>query len=492
MEKADVLQHISERTGGDIYLGVVGPVRTGKSTFIKRFMELLVLPNIEEAHEQEIARDELPQSGAGKTVMTTEPKFIPSNAVEINVSEGIDMRVRMVDCVGYAVPGVLGFDEGEEPRMVRSPWSEEEIPFEEAAEIGTRKVIHDHSTIGILVATDGSVTDIDRGAYLEAEERVISELKELDKPFVMVLNSANPFSEETQELANELRDAYQVSVVPVDAVNMEYEDVIAILRESLYEFPVAEVNVNLPGWVQELDSNHWLRSHLEKDIYNIIDSINRVSDLDNGVAALATLADAEGAKLTSMDLSTGISTLDVAIDKNCYYRILEEFSGEPILGDQTIMRLIKNYSVSHREWDKVKEAMAEVRENGYGIVTPQLDEMQLEEPELMKEGSRFGVRLKASAPSYHMIRADIATEVTPLVGTEKQCEELARHIMDEFEDNPRKVWETNVFGKTLYDLVSEGIEGKLCTMPEKAQDKLRLTLERMVNHGGGGIICIIL
>lgn len=492
MEKADVLQHISERTGGDIYLGVVGPVRTGKSTFIKKFMELLVLPNIEEAHEQRIARDELPQSGAGKTIMTTEPKFIPSKAVEINVSEGIDMRVRMVDCVGYTVPGVLGFAEGEEPRMVRSPWSDEEMTFEEAAEIGTRKVIHDHSTIGILVTTDGSITNIDRDSYLEAEERAISDLKDIDKPFVVVLNSTEPFSESTQDLAENLRGKYDVSVIPVDAVNMEYEDVIAILRESLYEFPVSEVNVTLPGWIKELDNGHWLRSHLEKDIYNIIDSINRVSDLDNGIASLAAIDEAENARLTSMDLSTGTSTLDVAIDKSYYYKILAEFAGEPILGDQTIMRLIKNYSVSHREWDKVKDAMAEVRENGYGIVSPCLDEMQLDEPELLKEGGRFGVRLKAMAPSYHLIRADISTEITPLVGTEKQCEELANYIMDEFAENPQKMWETNVFGKSLYDLVQEGIDGKLCTMPEKAQDKLRLTLERMVNHGGGGIICIIL
>ncbi|MEG2406765.1 MAG: stage IV sporulation protein A, partial [Clostridiales bacterium] len=341
MEKADVLQHISERTGGDIYLGVVGPVRTGKSTFIKRFMELLVLPNIEEFHDQEIARDELPQSGAGRTVMTTEPKFIPSKAVEINVREGIDMRVRMVDCVGYAVPGVLGFDEGEEPRMVHSPWSEEEIPFEEAAEIGTRKVIHDHSTIGILVTTDGSVTDIERDSYLAAEERVISELKELDKPFVVVLNSTSPNSSETKELAIALSERYDVSVIPIDAVNMEYDDVMGIMRDSLFEFPVSEVNVNLPGWVKELDSGHWLRSHLEDDVFSIIESINRIRDLDNGVLALSQLADTTSAKLSSMDLSTGISTLDVMVDKNCYYRILEEFTGEPILGDQTIMRLIK-------------------------------------------------------------------------------------------------------------------------------------------------------
>lgn len=492
MEKADVLQHISERTGGDIYLGVVGPVRTGKSTFIKRFMELLVLPNIEEFHEQEVARDELPQSGGGKTVMTTEPKFIPSKAVEINVREGIDMRVRMVDCVGYPVPGVLGFDEGEEPRMVHSPWNDEEIPFEEAAEIGTKKVIHDHSTIGILVATDGSVTDIERSQYQEAEERVISELKELNKPFVVVLNSSTPYRNETIALADALSEKYDVSVVPVDAVNMSYEDVIGILRESLYEFPVAEINVNLLGWVEELEDSHWLRKSLEKNIYAVLEKVDRVRDLDDGLLQLAQMEHSENARLSSMDLSTGVSNIDIGVEKTYYYQILQEYAGEEILGDQTIMRLIRDYSVSHREWDKVKNAMSEVREKGYGVVTPQLDEMVLEEPELLKEGGRFGVRLRASAPSYHVIRADIGTEVTPLVGTEKQCEDLAKYILNEFEENPARMWETNVFGKSLYELVQEGIEGKLCTMPEKARDKLQVTLEKMVNHGGGGIICIIL
>ncbi|HIZ78010.1 MAG TPA: stage IV sporulation protein A [Firmicutes bacterium] len=492
MEKADVLQHISERTGGDIYLGVVGPVRTGKSTFIKRFMELLVLPNIEEFHEREIAQDELPQSGGGRMVMTTEPKFIPSKAVEINVREGIDMRVRMVDCVGYSVPGALGFREDEEPRMVHSPWNDMEIPFEEAAEIGTRKVICDHSTIGILVTTDGSITDIERNDYINAEERVITELKELDKPFVVVLNSTDPQGTVAQSLAEEIRGKFDVSVVPVNAAKMESEDVIEVLRESLYEFPVTEVNVNLPGWIQELDQDHWLRSALESDICTVISDIARIRDLDRAVEDLRDVEHTEGALLASMDLSTGISFIDVGVEPGLFYQILGEYAGEPIEGEHTIMRLIKNYSVSNREWDKIKDAMSEVRSSGYGIVTPQPDEMYLEEPELVKEGGRFGVKLKASAPSYHVIRASISTEVTPLVGTEKQCEELVRFILDEFEDDPQKIWDTNVFGKSLYELVQEGIQGKLCTMPEHAREKLQTTLERMVNDGGGGIICILL
>lgn len=492
MEKTDVLENISERTGGDIYLGVVGPVRTGKSTFIRRFMELLVLPNIEEFHEREIARDELPQSGTGRTIMTTEPKFIPANAVEINVEEGIDMRVRMVDCVGYAVPGALGFDEGETPRMVHSPWNESPISFEEAAETGTRKVITDHSTIGFLVTTDGSITDIERESYIEAEKRVVTEMKELEKPFVIILNSTDPSGTETLALSERLRDEYDVSVVPLDAMNMTVDDVIRVLKESLYEFPVTEIKVHLPEWISEVEETHWLRSSLEKDIFSVIESIDRIRDLEHAVELLGEPETVESASLVQMDLSTGITSLEIRISDDNFYRILGEYAGEEIEGNQTIMRLMRRFAASDKEWNKLKEAMSEVRETGYGVVNPQIDEMFLEEPELIKEGGRFGVKLKASAPSYHVIRASISTEITPLVGTEKQCEELVRYILDEFEDDPQKMWETNIFGKSLHTLVQEGIQSKLCTMPDSAREKLRITLERLVNDGGGGIICIIL
>lgn len=455
-------------------------------------MELLVLPNIEEFHEREIARDELPQSGTGRTVMTTEPKFIPANAVEISVREGIDMRVRMVDCVGYVVPGALGFEENETPRMVHSPWNEEEIPFEEAAEIGTRKVITDHSTIGLLVTTDGSITEIERESYVDAEKRVVAELKELDKPFVIVLNSVDPFSVETRALAERLQAEYDVSVVPVDAMNMTNDDVIRVLQESLYEFPVSEVEVHLPEWIPETDENHWLRGRLENEIYDVIDSIKRIRDLDNAVAAIDGMELTEGASLLQMDLSTGNAALEVRVSDDYFYQILGEYAGEEIEGNHTIMRLIRRFALSDREWSKLREAMAEVRDSGYGVVNPQLDEMYLEEPELMKQGGRFGVKLKASAPSYHVIRANISTEITPLVGTEKQCEELVRYILDEFEDDPKKMWDTNIFGKSLNTLVQEGIQSKLCTMPDSARGKLQTTLERLVNDGGGGIICIIL
>jgi stage IV sporulation protein A len=492
MEKYDIFRDIAERTGGDIYLGIVGPVRTGKSTFIKRFMELLVLPNIVEFHERERAQDELPQSGAGRTIMTTEPKFIPSEAVEISVREGIDIRVRLVDCVGYAVPGALGFEEEDGPRMVITPWFDEEIPFQEAAEIGTRKVITDHSTIGIVVITDGSITDIERDNYLEAEERVIFELKELNKPFLIVLNSLKPYSPETLALAESLSEKYNVSVIPVNCHSMEYDDLIRILQQSLYEFPVTEVNINLPRWIEELDNKHWVRSQFEENVKSAITGVRRLRDIDKAIDDLGKPELVENVILYHMDLGTGVASIEITAQEGLFYRILEEITGTTIEGDHTLLRLLKEYSNANREWGKIASAIEEVKKNGYGVVTPRMEEMYLEEPELIKQGSRFGVKLKASAPSFHLIRANISTELTPLIGTEKQCEELVRYILDEFEDDPQKIWNTNIFGKSLHELVQEGIQGKIYRMPENAQVKLQETLQRIVNDGGGGLICIIL
>lgn len=492
MEKFDILRDIAERTGGDIYLGVVGPVRTGKSTFIKRFMELLVLPNIVEFHERERAQDELPQSGAGRTIMTTEPKFIPSEAVEISIKEGIDMRVRLVDCVGYAVAGALGFEEEEGPRMVHTPWFDEEIPFQEAAEIGTRKVITDHSTIGIVVVTDGSITDLPRENYLDAEERVIFELKELNKPFIIVLNSVHPYAPETLALSEALGEKYNVSVIPANAYSMDHDDIMRVLQQSLYEFPVTEVNINLPLWIEELDNRHWLRSQCEESVKNAVSNVRRLRDIDMAVEELNKPEIVDTVVLSHMDLGTGVAAIEIAVQDGLFHRVLEEVAGVPIEGDHTLLRLLKEYSYANREWNKVAFAVEEVKANGYGVVTPRLDEMMLEEPELIKQGGRFGVKLKASAPSFHLIRANISTEITPLIGTEKQCEELVRYILEEFEDDPQKIWQTNIFGKSLHELVQEGIQSKLYRMPENAQLKLQETLQRIANEGGGGLICIIL
>ncbi|ABI68630.1 stage IV sporulation protein A [Syntrophomonas wolfei] len=492
MEGNNILKDIAERTGGDIYLGVVGPVRTGKSTFVKRFMELMILPNIKDIFERDRANDELPQSGSGKTITTTEPKFVPNEAVEITTQNGISLKVRLIDCVGYSVDGALGYEEDEEPRMVRTPWFDYEVPFEEAAEIGTRKVITDHSTIGIVITTDGSISDIPRENYVSAEERVINELKELNKPFIVLLNSTRPYEKETLNLAEELSEKYEVSIIPVDAARMSTEQVYGILEEALYEFPVHEVNIKLPQWVDELEEDFWLRQNMETSIREILNAIRKVRDIDRAVEQLSDMENVSYVSLEEMNLGTGTARIEVSVPEELFYQALSEVSGFGVEGTHDIMRIMKDLSVAKREFDKISSALDEVKESGYGVVTPRLEEMFLEEPELIRQGSRFGVKLKAKAPSLHIIRADITTEITPIIGTEKQCEELVRYMLDEFEEDPGKIWESNIFGKSLHDLVREGIQNKLHRMPENAQHKLQDTLQRIVNEGSGGLICIII
>ena len=492
MEKYDIFRDVAERTGGDIYLGVVGPVRTGKSTFIKRFMDLLVIPNIKNPNERDRANDELPQSGAGRTITTTEPKFVPNEAVEIEIKEGLKIKVRLVDCVGYTVDDAVGYEEEEGARMVNTPWSDEEMPFQEAAEIGTRKVIADHSTIGIVVTTDGSITDIPRESYLNAEERVIWELKELGKPFIVILNSAHPYRQDTAELANQLEEQYNVPVLPVNVLKMEEKDVLSILEEALYEFPVTEVNIGLPKWVEELEVDHWLRTSFEDAVRSAIGEVKRLRDIDSAVEALGKCENAGKVSLRDVNLGTGATSIQMTAKDGLFFRILEEITGLTIGGEQNLIKLMRELTVAKKEYDKIAFGLQEVRSTGYGVVIPGVDEMILEEPQIIKQGGRSGVKLRASAPSYHLIRADISTEITPLIGTEKQAEELIQWILEEFEDNPEKIWDTNIFGKSLNDLVREGIQGKLYRMPEKAQFKLQETLERIVNDGGGGLICIII
>ncbi|HHW41959.1 MAG TPA: stage IV sporulation protein A [Syntrophomonadaceae bacterium] len=492
MENISIFRDIAERTGGDVYVGVVGPVRTGKSTFIKRFMELMVLPNIENPVDRERARDELPQSGAGRMIMTVEPKFIPQEAVEISVKNGLKMKVRMVDCVGYTIEGALGYEEESGPRMVMTPWFEEAIPFQDAAEIGTRKVITDHSTIGIVVLTDGSITEIPRENYLEAEERVVGELKELGKPFLVILNTVVPDAPETTDLVRGLEEKYGVPVLPINCAEMTHDDVINILQEALYEFPVQEVNVNLPKWVEELEQTHWLRMDFERAIQEAVRSVNRLRDIDQAVEQISENEFVSTASLEDMNLGTGVAVIDVKAQEGLFHKVLEEVSGLTIAGDHDILRLMRDLSKAKYNYEKVAPALEEVRELGYGVVAPSLDEMVLEEPELIRQGNRFGVRLKASAPSLHIIRADITTEITPIIGTEKQCEELVRYMLEEFEDDPQKIWQRDIFGKSLHELVREGIQNKLHRMPENAQTKLQETVQRIVNEGSGGLICIII
>jgi len=490
--QSNLLQNIVERTGGDIYLGVVGPVRTGKSTFIKKFMELLVLPNIKDPADLERARDELPQSSAGRTIMTTEPKFIPDEAIEINVRDNITMRVRLVDCVGYTVRGAVGYDDEGAPRMVTTPWFDHDIPFEEAAEVGTRKVISDHSTIGIVITTDGSITDIARPEYLEAEQRVVDELHELGKPFVMLLNSTRPYSQETLNLKEELSEKYDVPVIPLNAQLLVEEDINVIFQEVLYEFPVREVNINLPGWVEVLDEDHWLRLQYASSIKENIGKIQRLRDIDGLVETLSTYSIVAAIQLKDMNLGTGYAVIEIQAPDLLFGQIVSEICDIEVKDQADLLQVLKVSAFARREYEKLAEALEQVRETGYGIVPPILEEMALEEPEIIRQGGRFGVRLRASAPSLHIVRVDVKSEFSPIVGSEKQSEDLINYLMSEFEENPEKLWQADIFGKSLHSLVKDGITNKLGNMPPSAQEKLQETLEKIINEGSGGLIAIIL
>lgn len=492
MEKFDIFKDIAERTGGDIYIGVVGPVRTGKSTFIRKFMELLVLPNIADPNERQRTIDELPQGGMGRTIMTTEPKFIPDEGVRITIKDSLSLRVRMVDCVGYTVPGAAGYEDEKGPRLVNTPWFEEEIPFQEAAEIGTKKVISEHSTIGLVITTDGSFLEIPREDFVDAEERVVRELKDIGKPFVVVLNSCHPDTKDTVGLAERLKTKYDVPVIPLDVTTLDEDAVYGVMEQVLYEFPVREVVVNLPRWVEELEAGHWLRKKFEESVAETVQNIRRLRDVEGAVAALGAFDFVEKAVLQSMEMGTGIATVDMQAREELYWKVLEEITGLPIEGKHDLIRRMKDLVHAKNEYDVIREAIEDVRTVGYGLVPPRLSEMTFEDPELIRQGGRYGVRLRASAPSLHFIRADVETEVTPIIGTERQCEELVKYLLEKFEDDPKKIWESDIFGKSLHDLVREGIENKLYRMPENAQVKIQETLTRIINEGSGGLICILI
>lgn len=492
LEKIDIFKDISKRTNGDIYLGIVGAVRTGKSTFIKRFMELVVLPNIEDEAERSRAHDELPQSAAGKTIMTTEPKFVPNQAVSLKVEEGLDVNIRLVDCVGYAVEGAKGFEDENGPRMIHTPWYEEPIPFHDAAEIGTRKVIQEHSTIGVVVTTDGTIGEIGRQEYVEAEERIVNELKEVGKPFIMVINSTRPTSPETDKLRNELAEHYNIPVLAISIESMTEHDVNNVLREALYEFPVLEVNVNLPSWVMVLKEDHWLRGSYQEAIQSTVQNIKRLRDVDQIVGEFTAFEYIERANIAGMEMGEGIAEIDLHAPDHLYDQILKEIVGEEVRGKEHLLELMQDFSYAKREYDQISGALHMVKQTGYGIAAPSVQDMQLDEPEIIRQGSRFGVRLKAVAPSIHMIRVEVESEFSPIIGTEKQSEELVRYLMQDFEEDPLSIWESDIFGRSLSSIVREGIQAKISLMPENARYKLKDTLERIINEGSGGLIAIIL
>lgn len=487
-----IYSDIARRTDGNIYLGVVGPVRSGKSTFISRFMNSLVIPNIPDEFRRERANDELPQSSAGKTIMTTEPKFVPEEAVGIELEDGVKMNVRLIDCVGYIVPSAIGYIENEAPRMVMTPWFEEEIPFNMAAEVGTRKVITDHSTIGIVVTTDGSITDIPREEYEEAEERIISELNEINKPFVVLLNCGDPKSAESRALAGELCEKYGTDVIPVNCVDLDEEGIREILGAVLLKFPVREVKIRMPRWITALEKEHWLK----KDVFGCIkaaaEDIVGINDVKTAAEAISDCEYVKRAVAEELDLGTGSGIIDIMLQNELFYKILGEATGLELNGENDLMPCMIELAGIKRKYERVRNALEEVEATGYGIVLPQMDELTLEEPEIIKQGGKYGVRLKASAPSIHMMSANITTEINPIVGSEKQSEELITYLLNDFEENPTKIWESNIFGKSLSDLVNEGLHNKLNRMPVDARLKLQETIQRIINDGCGGLICIIL
>ncbi len=492
MENINLYQDISKRTNGDIYVGVVGPVRTGKSTFIKNFMDLLVIPNIDDEYKKERAKDELPQSAGGKTIMTAEPKFVPNEAVQVSLDNNLKFKARLVDCVGYLVENSLGYMENNVPRMIKTPWFEEEIPFEQAAEIGTKKVIQEHSTIGILVTTDGSFSEISREDYIPAEERVVSELKSLNKPFVILLNSNSPNSDYAQELALNLSNKYDTTVIPTNCENLTIEAINDIFSKILYEFPVEQIGINFPKWIDGLDFNHPLKQELFTEISNSFSNISVLKEVPDCLTSIQNTEIINQSKINDIELGTGNVTVSIELKDDLFYKTLSEIASIEINDECDLFGIVSNLSKTKKKYDKISTALEDVDRKGYGIVTPSIDELILSEPEIVKQGSRFGVKLTAKAPSLHIIKADIETEVSPIVGSERQSEDLVNYLLSEFEADPKKIWESNIFGKSLHSLVNEGLNTKLSKMPEEAQFKLQETLERIINEGSGGLICIIL
>ena len=491
MEKIDIIKSITERTGGDIYLGVVGAVRTGKSTFIKRFIENLVVPNIEDEYERKRTLDEIPQSAQGKTIMTTEPKFVPSNAAKIKIDD-FTADVRLVDCVGYIINGAKGYEDENGPRMVRTPWYEEEIPFIEAAEIGTEKVIKDHSSIGVVITSDGSIGEFSRTDYVEAEERIVSELSEIGKPYIVVLNSTHPMLPDTESLAEDLREKYNVPVIPMNVDNMSERDAYNILREALYEFPVVRINVEMPDWVACLAPNNWLKKAYMDTIRDSIYEIDKLRDIDDITNKLETCEYINKAYLSDVNTSAGEVNVTLKAPNELYNEVLKEIIGVDITNRSQLLTLFQDYNEAKCEYDQIKDALVMVKKTGYGVASPTLADMTLDTPEIIKQGSRYGIKLKAVAPSIHMIRVDVESTFEPIIGSEIQSKELINYLMKDRDSDSSNIWKSEIFGRSLDVIVQEGIQAKLSLMPDSVRFKLQQTLSKVVNKGSGNLFAIVI
>ena len=491
MDKHEIIKNIAKRSGGDIYLGVVGAVRTGKSTFIKRMVETLIVPNIEDEYERKRALDEIPQSAAGKTIMTTEPKFVPNNTAKIKIDD-FTCNIRLIDCVGYMIDKAQGATDENGPRMVKTPWYTEEIPFVEAAEIGTEKVIKDHSTIGIVITTDGSIGDFERNDYLEAETRVIEELKGIGKPFIVILNSTHPTLPETQRLAESIKEQYQVPVLPISVEQMNEKEMYDILREALYEFPVLEVKVNMPEWIAILKANHPVKENYINAIRESVIEIDKLRDIEHITDHFLDNEMIEKAYLSEVDPSTGIITITLTAPGDLYNKVLTDIIKVDVKNKADLLALFQEYNNAKKEYDQIKYALKMVKQTGYGVATPSIEDMKLDKPEIVKQGPRYGVKLKAVAPSIHMIRVDVESTFEPIIGSEVQSKELIDYLTKDKDKNPNDIWKSEIFGRSLDSIVQEGIQAKINMMPDNIRLKLQTTLAKVVNKGSNNLIAIVI
>ena len=491
MEKYEIIENITGRTGGDLYLGVVGAVRTGKSTFIKKVIENLVVPNIEDEYEKKRTLDEIPQSAQGKTIMTTEPKFVPSNSAKIKI-DNFTTNVRLVDCVGYIIPGCKGYEDENGPRLVKTPWYQENIPFEEAAEIGTEKVIKDHSSIGIVVTTDGSIGEIERKNYVEVEERVIEELKVIGKPFIVIMNSTHPMTKDTEDITNNLKEKYNVPVIPINIEQMTERDIYDILKEALYEFPVTEVDVRMPQWIACLSQNHWLKKEYIEKIRQSVIEIDKIRDIDNILDPFKESEYITNSYLSDVNTKTGTITINLDANEELYNKVLTDMIGININSKKDLLSLLQDYNEMKEEYNGIKTALKMVKTTGYGVASPTLSDMKLNTPEIIKQGNRYGVKLKAVAPSIHMIRVDVESTFEPIIGSEIQSKELINYLMKDYDTNPDNIWKSEIFGRSLDVIVKEGIQAKISLMPENARFKLQQTITKLVNKGTGNLFAIVL